>query len=131
VPTRSDATAWDGTACVAVGAVAIGEPCESDVDCAGASACVANACRSICTGSIDALECPDERWCNLDLDGVVPPMVCIPGCDPLAPDCDEGEVCLHDVPGDDDWPDVWRCAPARADSGAPGASADPRGLPPS
>jgi hypothetical protein len=101
LPVRADAGAWDRTACVGTGPVGEGEPCSADGDCVAGTRCVPSSsgeatCRSACAGTIDALTCPAGQWCSLDTEGEVPPVTCMPDCDPLGDDCPSGEGCYLD-----------------------------------
>jgi hypothetical protein len=95
---------WDALKCVPVsGDQAGGEPCtyagaaESTDDCDATSFCWnvneegMGTCHLFCTGTADNPECPAGSYCALAGDGVI--TLCIPTCDPILQDCDEGFAC--------------------------------------
>lgn len=118
---------WNDTRCspVAEPAAALGEACEvegsgvSGLDnCELGAMCFyvdaqtnAGTCVSLCEGNEEAPICPPQSQCSITGDGVL--TICIPTCDPLANDCDEGQTC---VPDDD----VFSCAPGIVDAATEG-----------
>jgi hypothetical protein len=107
VPYASSGGSWDATKCVPImGGQATGEPCVSDGvaegtdDCDGTGYCfdvMANdgemigTCYAFCKGSADAPECPPSSQCSISGDGTI--TLCIPTCDPILQDCNEGTAC--------------------------------------
>jgi hypothetical protein len=98
VPYGPSGNTWDANKCVPVlGDHVIGEPCdyagvmESTDDCDATSFCWNGTCHAFCDGTADTPECLDGTYCDLKGDGVL--TLCIPMCDPLAPDCLEGTAC--------------------------------------
>jgi hypothetical protein len=55
-------------------------------------------CIAFCTGSPDAPSCPAGTSCAVVNNGVL--VICLPGCDPLAQDCEGGDLCLPSPEGD-------------------------------
>jgi hypothetical protein len=50
-------------------------------------------CVAFCIGSIDAYSCASaDKICDISNNGTLP--LCLPACDPLAPDCPGEEVCI-------------------------------------
>ena len=50
-------------------------------------------CVAFCVGSIDAYSCASaDKICDISNNGTLP--LCLPSCDPLAPDCPGEEVCI-------------------------------------
>ena len=49
-------------------------------------------CVPLCTGSPEDQQCPEDRLCTVANDGIL--HLCLPSCDPLDPQCDEGEGCF-------------------------------------
>ena len=101
--------AWNATRCSPIAARpnAIGEPCSvvgSAVsgldDCEFGAMCwnvdpdtLSGTCYAQCTGSEAAPLCPDAcDSCTVSGSGVI--NICLPPCDPLAPDCDPAQVCV-------------------------------------
>jgi hypothetical protein len=100
-------SSWDDNKCVTVlGSQATGEPCtfggivEATDDCDATGFCwnaqevdgeLLGTCHSFCGGSLDTPECPDGSECVISSDPVV--TLCIPWCDPVAQDCDDGLGC--------------------------------------
>jgi hypothetical protein len=95
---------WNALKCVPVtGDQAVGESCtyagtvESTDDCDAASFCWnadqegMGTCHLFCTGTADNPECPADSYCALASDGVI--TLCIPTCDPILQDCNEGFAC--------------------------------------
>ena len=93
--------------CVPVlGEQAPGEPCtwgglvEATDDCDATSICwdaqrvdgqLVGTCIVQCTGAADAPQCPPAASCFVDGNGSI--VICLPDCDPLTQDCDEGDGC--------------------------------------
>ncbi len=108
VPYASDGgDLWNALKCVPVlGDQALGEPCtwagfvEATDDCDASSICwdvelvdgqYVGTCHAQCTGSPDMPQCPFGSSCTISGDGAL--AVCIPSCDPVAQDCNEGDGC--------------------------------------
>jgi len=122
-------SSWNATRCspLAEDPNDVGEPCSIPEyfpggidDCGPRSMCwdvdpdtLIGECVAFCTGSESSPSCDDPcTTCRLTGAGVL--ILCLPVCDPLAPDCDEGEACY---PVDDSF----ECAPdAGGDMGALG-----------
>lgn len=99
---------WNATRCSAVSPEphAPGEPCTVEGsgvsgldDCDATSYCwnvppgeLMGECVAMCQGSPDAPECPAGSDCIIANDGVL--ILCFEQCDPLAPDCGEGQSCV-------------------------------------
>lgn len=94
---------WDANKCVPVtGDQAPGEPCtyagnsEATDDCDATSACwgvnvdMVGTCRAFCTGNGNDPQCPESDACLAG--GYV--AFCIPTCDPVAQDCEDGLGCF-------------------------------------
>jgi hypothetical protein len=108
VPYSSDGWAWNSLKCVPIlGQQATGEPCSSTGpidatdDCDASGMCwnvmeidgeLVGTCTEFCLGAADTPECPPATECSISGDGVV--NLCIPNCDPLAQDCDDGLACF-------------------------------------
>lgn len=123
MPYDSDGdSAWDALRCtpVAPNPGQHGDPCLAEGsgvsgidDCALGHMCwdvdpdtLQGACVAFCTGTPDEPVCaPAGTNCLLSGNGVL--NLCIPICNPLAQDCDAGEVCIPD-PQD---PNSFVCAP--------------------
>ncbi len=102
-------SSWIGFTCVPVlGDQGLGEPCELDFsdstdNCDAAGSCFSFTifaeefegakCHAFCTGSSDNPNCEGPYHCLVG-NGYPGPGLCIPHCDPLAQDCDEGEGCF-------------------------------------
>lgn len=99
---------WDANKCVAVtGSGASGDECIYDGAALGSDNCDAEnvcwnaldtdgvligTCFPFCTGDINNPTCVDpDQTCRVVNDGVI--TVCLPRCDPLLQDCDEGLGC--------------------------------------
>ena len=103
------ATFWDGHRCVPVVAdpAAPGDPCTvlgTGFD--GLDTCDRRAmcwytdpdtkmgtCLAMCSGSLDAPFCDPGSFCALSSDPVL--ILCVPNCDPLVPDCPNGDLCIN------------------------------------
>jgi hypothetical protein len=48
-------------------------------------------CFAFCDGTPNAPECPDGSSCSISGDGTV--TICLPNCDPLVQDCNDGQGC--------------------------------------
>ncbi|HWB75018.1 MAG TPA: ribulose phosphate epimerase [Nannocystaceae bacterium] len=124
-------SAWNSTKCVPIAPDpgAPGEPCTVEGNgVSGIDDCELHAmcwdvdpetnegeCVAFCTGDEANPMCEMENtFCNLTSDGVL--ILCLPYCDPIAQDCDEGSAC-YPVNG------VFTCAPDA--SGEVGALGDP------
>jgi hypothetical protein len=108
VPYGSSGGTWDANKCVPVlGDQAPGEPCiyggtvEATDDCDATSHCWAvievdgeavGTCHAFCTGSGDMPECPPGSACLISGSGNI--NLCIPTCDPILQDCNEGLACF-------------------------------------
>ena len=125
-------TSWNATKCSPIqrDPDRIGESCTvvdsgvSGVDsCEAASMCWnvdpktnEGTCFAFCMGDETDPICEEPGYvCPISADGVV--IVCLPTCDPLAPDCADGELCIPT------YADSFLCAPDA--SGAAGAAGDP------
>jgi hypothetical protein len=107
VPYGSTGGNWDAFKCVPVlGDQAVGEPCsydgvvEATDDCDATGHCwnvkdvdgeAVGTCHAFCQGTADDPMCPPKSQCMISGSGL--PSLCIPSCDPLAQDCDEGLAC--------------------------------------
>jgi hypothetical protein len=107
VPYASAGGNWDANKCVAImGNQATGEACisggvvEATDDCDGTGFCwhvvgidgeMLGICHAFCMGSPDDPQCPPGSNCAISSDG--PIALCIPTCDPLLQDCDDGFGC--------------------------------------
>jgi hypothetical protein len=101
---------WDSTKCVPVtGDQGPGEPCvyggdvEATDDCRADSMCwdvmdvdgqLIGECVPFCGGAIDGPICPEFYNCSISSQGSL--NLCIPSCDPILQDCDEGLGCYWD-----------------------------------
>ncbi|MFV8752835.1 hypothetical protein ACNOYE_20005 [Nannocystaceae bacterium ST9] len=105
VPFSAYGEVWDCVKCVPVlGDQGVGEVCSSDGIVAGTDDCDASSwcytlegegtCHAFCSGSIDDPECPPGSLCFTSNRGVV--NVCLPNCDPLVQNCDDGLACRWD-----------------------------------
>jgi hypothetical protein len=104
VPYASTGGSWDAQKCVPVlGSQSAGEPCtyagrvESTDDCDATGFCLdtndeGGTCVPFCTGTADMPECPPKSLCSTGGSGVI--TLCLPICDPILQDCDEGLVCI-------------------------------------
>lgn len=105
---------WNNTKCVPVmeNPAGVGEPCfVVDGGTSGIDNCELGAmcwdvdvedkglCITMCTGSPEAGICPQGFWCASFARGGAYAGVCIPECDPLAPDCDPSDVCIPNPNG--------------------------------
>ncbi len=123
--------AWNATRCSPLdpGAASVGDPCTVDgTGVSGADDCERDAmcwnvdpetgtgtCVAFCEGSEANPVCTDpETTCNILNDGVL--ILCLPNCDPLLGDCNEGENCYPTA-------GVFSCVPDASDRG--GAYGDP------
>lgn len=107
VPVSTTEGVWDATVCVPAGAAGEDEGCTPADPGVGQDECdvglvclpdeaepLGGRCRPRCTGSLLAPECAADQRCQLETAGPLPPLVCVPRCDPLAQDCAEpGEGC--------------------------------------
>jgi hypothetical protein len=122
---------WNATKCVEMDPEAgqVGDPCTvegsgvSGVDtCTAASMCWnvdpetnQGTCIAFCAGSENNPICDDpSTTCSITNDGVL--ILCLPNCDPLLQECDDGEACYGIIDG-------YVCAPDV--SGEMGAFGDP------
>lgn len=118
-------SAWNSTRCVPIdpSPVGVGETCVvegsgvSGIDnCDAGAMCWAvdtetseGTCVALCTGSENAPSCgPAATTCSIANEGVL--TLCLPVCNPLADECDEGEGCY---PIDD----TFQCAPSAGEGG--------------
>jgi hypothetical protein len=99
---------WNATRCVPVDADpgAPGDPCTVEDNAAtGFDSCEAGAmcwrvdpdtltgeCVGFCTGDHLDPQCPPSTTCLIANDGVL--VLCLPTCDPILGDCQEGEQCI-------------------------------------
>lgn len=105
---------WDSNVCRPInGDAAPGDECmytdgsgvSGNDDCGEGSMCWnadgdtgIGTCVAFCTGSPAASTCASGTTCAILNDGVLP--LCLPGCDPLAQDCESSnEICLPDPSG--------------------------------
>lgn len=120
---------WNATRCVPVSedAAHVGDPCQvegtpvSGIDDCGVGLMCWNVgadgqgtCEDMCIGSADNPQCEaDGDLCAITNDGAI--VLCLPACDPLAPNCSRrGDACM--AVNDD-----WACVPdASGPSGALG-----------
>lgn len=101
-------SSWNDTRCVPIDPdpAAPGEPCTADDDglsgiddCDGTSMCWnvdtktgMGECFAFCQGSLSRPVCDSPcDSCTISGEGVL--NICLPGCDPVAQDCDEGQGC--------------------------------------
>jgi hypothetical protein len=104
VPYASSGDVWDDSKCVPVlGDQAMGEPCTYDGAAEGTDDCDATSlcwgvdendqgtCHAFCMGTPDTPECPPMTECSVSGSGVI--NLCLPNCDPLLQDCNEGAGC--------------------------------------
>jgi hypothetical protein len=102
VPYSSEGDTWDCVKCVPVlGDQAAGEACSSDGivmgtdDCDASSWCFTSegegTCHAFCTGAVDNPECAPDSNCWMSNEGAI--WVCVPACDPLLQDCEQGTGC--------------------------------------
>lgn len=98
---------WDATGCFEVveNPDAVGESCTTQFGTAsgydtcevgaicwiGAGKEGAGECIAYCGGDPDEPSCPTEQSCSNSNQGVI--SVCLPGCDPIAQSCPEGQGC--------------------------------------
>ena len=101
-------TSWDSTRCIEMmGSKSIGDECQffgSGVDglddCDEGSMCWdadadtgLGTCVAFCEGSLDMPTClAGNTVCSVFNEGALP--LCLPNCDPLAQDCDNGNLCI-------------------------------------
>ncbi|KIG13856.1 hypothetical protein DB30_07511 [Enhygromyxa salina] len=113
VPYASSGSTWDAFKCVpTLGNQATGEACtyagpiEATDDCDDQSYCWnvmdvdgegVGTCHAFCTGTWDAPMCPPMSACIITSGGV--PALCLPTCDPVAQDCEEGQACYWNSNG--------------------------------
>ncbi len=111
-PWASDGSnSWNDTKCVEVAPNPHkpGEPCKAEGsgvsgidDCELGAMCwdldpdtLIGTCIGLCDGSPRAPTCAEPKtFCAVSGEGVL--ILCLPTCDPLASDCPEGQVCVHD-----------------------------------
>ncbi len=105
VPYASGGGTWDANKCVPVmGDGMVGEACvykgvvEATDDCDESSACwyIDNmgmgVCTAFCEGSPQDPVCPEGDTCLISNMGSI--AFCLPGCNPIAQDCPEGQGCF-------------------------------------
>ncbi len=105
---------WDAVQCVPVDAEpdAVGEACIYESIQSGVDTCEAGAicwgvepgtqdgtCVAQCTGTPQNPSCPPSASCVIANDGAL--TLCLPICDPLIMDCDDGQLCVNN-PDDED-----------------------------
>jgi hypothetical protein len=99
---------WDSNVCREIGGnKAEGDECDNmgsgidgNDDCEKGNMCWGTdpdtglgVCVAFCVGSIDAYSCASaDKICDISNNGTLP--LCLPSCDPLAPDCPGDEVCI-------------------------------------
>ena len=107
VPWSNEGGSWDDTKCVPIiGDQMVGEPCTYDGsmlatdDCDGSGMCWNvdqdgnGTCHSFCTGTPDNPMCPEKSSCLISGDATI--VLCVPNCDPIVQDCNEGLGCFWD-----------------------------------
>lgn len=124
---------WNATRCspIAESPREVGESCTAEASpVSGIDDCVQHAmcwyvdtatnmgaCVGFCTGSRAEPLCPNDATCMLTSSGVL--NLCIPTCNPVAPDCLDGEGCYPHPSGD------FVCVPdASQPEGWPGAACE-------
>ncbi|MEM7151658.1 MAG: hypothetical protein AAF799_02405 [Myxococcota bacterium] len=60
-------------------------------------------CVAVCGGDESSPTCADGDHCRLSNEGAI--ILCLPTCNPLAAECDDGQVCVPDYGG------LWTCVP--------------------
>lgn len=110
----SDSPAQPGDPCEAEGGGVSGlDNCDASSMCWNVDETNMGVCIAFCSGSEAAPVCEDVgSTCAIANDGVL--ILCLPSCDPLMSDCDEGQACY---PADDSFACVFD---ASADNGAYG-----------
>ena len=102
-------------ACERIGSGASGEDtCDLGLMCWDVQQDGVGECVAICSGSVNAPECPDNHYCAISGSGTL--ALCLPLCHPLTLPCDDGEGCYPVN-------DAFSCAPDA--SGPGGAHGDP------
>lgn len=88
-----DAPGQAGDACTVEGSGVSGvDDCDAGLMCWNVDENGQGSCVPMCTGSADAPLCDDPAdTCVIANDGVL--NLCLPACDPLLQDCDEGSAC--------------------------------------
>ncbi|MCY1006014.1 hypothetical protein OV079_10650 [Nannocystis pusilla] len=84
-----------GEPCSAIGSGVSGEDtCDKHMQCFDVDpVTLQGTCLAMCTGSPDKPGCDQpDAICSLSGEGVL--ILCIPTCDPLAPDCEPGDACI-------------------------------------
>jgi hypothetical protein len=118
---------WDTLGCFPLDPApdAVGEPCTAELGLSGVDSCAQGAmcwnvneagegtCIAFCGGSPEFPMCAEDTSCTIVNDGVL--NVCLPGCDPLAQDCEAGQACIAVA-------DEFTCVPDA--SGAEGQQGD-------
>lgn len=102
-------TAWDANVCRDIqGNKQLGDECQylgtgidGNDDCDAGMMCWnqdadtgLGLCVAFCTGTPAAPNCASPNLCVIANDGVLP--ICLPQCDPLVQDCDNGDLCVPD-----------------------------------
>lgn len=115
---------WNATRCVELDPdpVAVGDTCLAETsgvsgvdDCGIGAMCwgvdpvtLEGTCVAMCSGSEANPQCGEGETCFIAMEGVL--VLCLPSCDPLAPDCAPDEACMREA--DDDFDDdVFVCLP--------------------
>ncbi|MCY0985540.1 hypothetical protein OV203_00255 [Nannocystis sp. ILAH1] len=84
-----------GEPCSVIGSGVSGEDtCDKHMQCFNVDPdTLQGTCLAMCTGSPDKPGCEQpDATCSLSGDGVL--ILCLPNCDPLAPDCNPGDTCI-------------------------------------
>lgn len=82
-----------GDDCQVEGGAASGlDDCQAGAICWGTNGEGQGACVEMCTGSLDSPHCPDGLICDISNGGNL--VLCLRACDPLAPTCPAGKVCI-------------------------------------
>ena len=68
------------------------DDCDVRAICWGVNQANKGACVGMCMGSPDHATCPDGLQCDVSNGGNL--ILCVMPCDPLAPSCPEGKVCI-------------------------------------
>lgn len=108
----------DGETCeVQMGADSGIDDCDAGLICAHVDEQGFGVCAELCTGSPQAPACSDPNaMCKVCQDDC--PSLCVPSCDPLAPECADGHVCTPNNEG------AFACTPSGANGDGPGAQGD-------
>lgn len=87
-----------GDPCQVEGSPASGiDDCEAGAICWGVNQDGEGTCVEMCTGSLDSPHCADGLICDISNGANL--VLCLTACDPLAPTCPEGKVCIRGSDG--------------------------------